>query len=362
MLAGNLTDFSIDDVVRLLASAKKSGALRVDAPRGEARVWFHAGDVMYAAADVRRCPLGTRLMAAGHLADEDARQVLQGCDSPVDAARALVFSDLVAPDVIQTFLREQTAGAVAHLMRLEAGEFSFDNDDAGDWPAPVYAADQVLAEARQRMERWDTVAAGLPAADVRLRLVPVLAGDEVTLTRDQWALLALVNGRRTVGELVDVSGDHAAGEGLGGLLASGLIQPRPLDDEDPVEALGDAGPPTHHVPGTEPAAVDASVTPLAAGTVGPLRARDEDVVDVKQMARELASLVHGDASTWRGSPRRRDEAPAAARPARPRPLPDLPPDPLASETNERTAPRPLARDQGVDRSVLLRLIDGVKGV
>ena len=61
--------------------------------------------------------------------------------------------------------------------------------------------------------------------------MPVVVAEPPAVGRDEWALLALVDGRRTVGELVDVSGagQFAVVSTLATLVQRGMLV---LEDED----------------------------------------------------------------------------------------------------------------------------------
>ena len=57
-LSGNLSDFSIPDVFRLVSLSGKTGVLHLAAPGAEGSVWFRAGQVFFAQSDRRKGLLG----------------------------------------------------------------------------------------------------------------------------------------------------------------------------------------------------------------------------------------------------------------------------------------------------------------
>ena len=64
-LEGNLKDFSLADMFRLLASGSKTGALHIDGPRGTGVVFFRAAARRRASGRARTRWRGLRLRLAG---------------------------------------------------------------------------------------------------------------------------------------------------------------------------------------------------------------------------------------------------------------------------------------------------------
>ena len=163
-LEGNLKDFSLADMFRLLASGSKSGALHVEGDRGEGLVCFKDGEVFFAssggdgrgrrqAAGQRRGHLG-QAASSGHRADEDPEE---GQGATASSARSWSTRAMSRPTCSSTFIRDQIADALFDLMRWEEGELRFESDelcaevDLG-LSVPV---DTVLADAEKRLEIWN---------------------------------------------------------------------------------------------------------------------------------------------------------------------------------------------------------------
>ena len=478
MLAGSLKDFSIDDIFQLFSLTKKSGALRIEASGTEGHVYFANGAVIFAVADVRRVALGARLVAADLLTEDQLRELASSADgSALELASALLSSSVVEAAGVESYLQEQVHESVGQLLRLADGSFKFDNSTTtSDWPGQSFPAAELLAEGHRRLEEWHTISSQVPSLDVPIFLVPTLPGDvdDVTVARDQWQLLSLIDGRRTARDLVELTGkgEFAACKLLAELLALGLVELarpggrtaleelvagreglRSLDDVSPVppvmsDVSEPAAPPSElavapaelaaapaelAAPPAEPAAPPAEpaaqltepAAPPAELDVLPAEpedrpqadeaAQDERVdsgqehdeshtdadagdppgddfkaghddpladsprrdvnVDRVQMARELASLGFGDAAPLRRAPAKPNIGPGrvsaeAGQPvqafaARNQAVPaERPAAPAEGDKRESDTivEHKMARDSKVNRSMLLRLIDGVRGV
>lgn len=207
MLAGNLSEFGLADVIQLLSLTKKTGVLHLETPLGEGLVEVHDGAATYAVADRCRMPLAARLLAEG-LVDEEALPALvraqaQGGDG-VAAALAPLAEDALALDGL---VREQLIEAMFELLRQPEGDFTFapGTADGADVALRIPGED-LLASATARLSEWSRVEERLPGDGTVLALAPTAPHEGVVFDRDEWALAVLLDGKRTVAEVVQLCG------------------------------------------------------------------------------------------------------------------------------------------------------------
>ena len=229
MLAGDLREFTLEDLFQLLALTRKTGALRLTCGDGSGRVHFLEGEIAFALADDRRLPLGARLVAAGYLSADRLEGILvehRGVGA-AGLAVALLQADELDDATRSAFIAAQIHEALFHLSRVDKGPFTFDADDVLDWPGPLLAAGDVLAEARRRLAEWSELSGRLPADDAVLVVVPNPPGEgPMRLERSQWHLLALIDGRRHLSELAELSGNEAfyTAKIAASLVEAGLVE------------------------------------------------------------------------------------------------------------------------------------------
>jgi hypothetical protein len=84
--------------------------------------------------------------------------------------------------------------------------------------------EEVVTEARQRLETWAALNEQVAAPDTVLSLSLSPEADP-ELRRDEWALLALIDGRRTIGDMVTLCGrgEYAVVVALAELVNRGLV-------------------------------------------------------------------------------------------------------------------------------------------
>lgn len=419
MLEGKVGEFSLPEIFQLIALTKKSGVLTVANTSRQGRVRFSDGEVCEAAADVRRLALGARLVAAGLVDEAQLVAALEAKrDRGGEVLGLLLEHAAIDEDALHAFVREHIADAVVDLLRLEDATFRFDTDESGAEPLIDLhiPTDQLVTEGSQRLAEWDTIRQQVPSSDAVLAVAPRPPdGGQVTLDPESWQLLALVDGRRRVRDIVDLCGrsEFATSKVLASLVGRGLVEvceegsdgplssllarrevlsrledlelsehppnppkPAPVTERDPepaqeqpseqpseepasdrepahggqpAEPVSPAGPvhdeavdDAEPAQQAEPAHPSSEVPPAPAPSdYGPLASMDR-----AQVARELASLGLG------------DDAPTVTPPV------EAPHDSAteeAADDDQAAAAQRLMRDEELNKGLLLRLIDGVKG-
>lgn len=229
MLQGTLNDFTLADVFSLLALTKKTGALRVTSGGTDGAVLFREGLICLALSDAKRVPLGARLVSAGLIDEAQVRATVeQHSGSSVAVTEALLASGQVEDRVLGVFLREQIVDAVFELMRLEEGSFNFDAAAPALSRGVGLSVVEVVGESTRRLEEWQSIGQRVASPHATLAMVPSAASgrEGVNLAAEQWELLALIDGRRTVSDVVELTGrgEFATCRVLGDLISSGLVQ------------------------------------------------------------------------------------------------------------------------------------------
>ena len=230
-LEGSLDAFGLADVCSLLASTRKSGALELTKALGSSRptrgvVWFLDGQICGASADLNRQNLARRIIGSGAVDDMALRHAIaRVVAGGTGVARALLESGAVDAQVVRQAASEQVTDAMSELLTWSDGEFAFNADHSDpDDVGVLVAVQDALSSAHERHGQWSQLHSAISSHDSVLALAPGVAADP-TVTRDEWAVMALVDGRRTVQELAEITGTGLFGvtSTLAGLVQRGLL-------------------------------------------------------------------------------------------------------------------------------------------
>ena len=235
-LEGNLKDFSLTDMFRLLASGAKTGTLHVEGACGEGSVCFRDGQVLYASAHEGIEPAGKRLVGAAIISEKQLRQAqwlmkIQKKDkTPRRLGQILIDEGYVESAVLEEFIRGQIADALFDLMRWEEGALRFESGETfgeADLGLSV-PIDAVVADSERRLELWNRIKDKIPSMDTRFAMSadPGQKPADIHLKPREWMLLCYLHGSRSVAELVELTGynDFETAKVLYGMYAGGLIE------------------------------------------------------------------------------------------------------------------------------------------
>lgn len=354
---GTLDAFSLPDIFQLLSFTKKTGTLHLRREGAQGAVHLRAGAVSGGRADVTRQELGRRLLGAGLVDDAVLAAAVESlaADPELSLAQLLAEKGKLDVETVRELAAEQANDAVFSLLRWPDGEFAFvvDEGDPDDLGALV-PVDQVVAEGQRRITAWGELVKSVPAPDAVVAINAAPDADPAA-SRDEWALLCLVDGRRTVADLVALSGrgEYAVVSALAGLVSRGLLVVRAAEQDRLVrrESL---------LAGLEARLVKpppaASSRPAVSQPVPPARSepytpplRPDHADQAPAFARASATpSVSSSRTTTAGGGGHGSVHGATAL------APDAAGDPAATPAIEG--------DPSVNRSLLLRLIAGVKGL
>lgn len=229
-LEGSLDAFSLPDIFQLLSFTKKSGGLHLANDGADGVVFFAGGQITGASADSSRQPLARRLVGSGTVDDEALAAAVHAAvaGEGVGVVRALFEQGAVDADVLRRAATDQAVDAVFDLVRWHSGDFAFVVEESNpDDVGVTLPVETVLADAEGRRATWETVSQVVTSPHAVLTM-PVVLPTEPQVSRGEWSLLALVDGRRTVAELVDLtgSGQYAVVSTLAALVQRGLLEVR----------------------------------------------------------------------------------------------------------------------------------------
>ncbi|MEZ5116913.1 MAG: DUF4388 domain-containing protein [Candidatus Nanopelagicales bacterium] len=381
-LEGSLSAFGLPDVFSLLQMTSKSGALRVRKPTAARPdrcgvVRFADGSVTSATPDEHRQSLVRRLVGAGLVDDDTLRDAVERAQGDeVGLTRALLDSGRVDEEQVREAARAQVVDGVFELLQWDEGDFEFvlderDPDDVGI----QLRVEEIVQQAREREEAWAEVLEVVPSSSAVLS-IPVRPDGEPLLSHDEWAVLAMVDGRRPVYEIVELSGmgQFAVMSVAADLVRRGLLAVRDEDTPDPLgvvqRRLALLAPCEGGAPAPSASASAAQqpvqIRPDLAGSlgqsvigIGQPAGHAEPSGDYPRVPDSPAALVDGPSYGGRASTAAQGDGRDA----------DLRQSSVATLTQPvaATAAAPKAqhiieRDPSVNRSMLLRLIAGVRGL
>jgi tetratricopeptide (TPR) repeat protein len=228
-IKGSLKEASLADVCQLLALGQKSGCLSVADGSRFGQIYFDRGRINYARIVNRRDRLGDILVRDGVLAQEQLDDVLQRQSREPDrrVGELLVARKYITRDDLTRYIRLQIEEAIYHLFTWSRGNFFFEVDARPDEADIVVSInpETLLLEAARRVDEWSLIEKKIPSLDLLFDVERErLKTSGVDLTPEQQQLVPLLDGTRTVQEIVDQTGltEFLTGKALFGLIQAGF--------------------------------------------------------------------------------------------------------------------------------------------
>jgi hypothetical protein len=237
-MRGDLSETSAADACRELARRRATGALALDGPEGPGRILFVDGHLIAAVSPTPRARLGDRLVGAGLLDDDALTTALRvQADEPgiTRLGALLVDRGLVGHDAVRLFVQEQLLDAMFEIIGWRYGTYEFVPGRGTDIPeVPLeLAVDDALVEVARRQQEWDELSQLIPDLDAVPMFREQTSTASASLEPDEFAVLASLDGDRTIRELAaDLGyGEFDAARIVYGLALLGVIEVRLPEDE-----------------------------------------------------------------------------------------------------------------------------------
>src|ERR1051326_1823073 len=226
-LQGSLESFKRPEILTFLSTARKTGTLVVESGMWKSSVFLAAGALVYATSSQAALRLGELLLRKKKICSEQFAQIDALMQS--DGGRfgqIAVDQGVLRDEQLRDFLKIQVSEILFDAFVWREGTFSF----LDEMTLPPYAATisvdlpNLIMEGARRIEEWEQCVWLLPDSSVVFRVVSTPESDKITLSLDEWKILFLINGQRTLEELAHAwrgAGAKTSGDDSGVMPAAG---------------------------------------------------------------------------------------------------------------------------------------------
>ncbi len=229
-LEGNLETFYLSSLFQLLSNDKKTGKLRITHDDDVVTVHFCDGTIVSATSTDNEKHLGYLLRSEGVIGDiELERHLLIARNRKERLGKVLVDEYFISKEELDTFIHMQIENILFSLFHWTIGKFRFEECaiSVPDNTDTHFETMELILEASRRVDEMSVLVKKIPAKDQILRYTPdaASANRQTKPNNQENAVLRLVNGMRTIKEIIDQSGydEFTAVKALYTLLSAGII-------------------------------------------------------------------------------------------------------------------------------------------
>jgi hypothetical protein len=242
-LQGTLKDFSITEIIQLIGQQLKTGVLKIRRGKNLVEVYFVDGMIVHVYSNYRgqKDLIGEILVKAQLITEEQLDRVLKIQKSAPNKylGEILVELQLLQKEDVLKVIATQTYETIYDLFWWEDGQFNFDLKLVESYKKIPFAlsAEQVLLNILRMVDEWAEIEKRVFSPHIVFRkssgakdqhVDPMFSPSSLKekLTSEQEIIYQLVDGTRTVQEIIDRSllGKFNASEILSNLLEVGLIE------------------------------------------------------------------------------------------------------------------------------------------
>ncbi len=236
-LKGNIKNFSLSTLLAHLNRDRKTGTLVVRTLVFTKKVYLNKGDAIFASSTYEDDRLGEMLIKAGKITMEQydkSVEILKKSGKRLGAI--LVENGHITPKDLFWGVKYQVREIIYSLFLLEEAEFEFIE---GQIPSEVItlkmSMGNLIYEGVKRIDNWTRIKNEMPSMETVLKLSsdPVTLFQNVELSPQDRKMLSIVDGTKTIKELVDSSwiGSFEGLKILYVLWSIGVIEEKKKDTE-----------------------------------------------------------------------------------------------------------------------------------
>jgi hypothetical protein len=209
-MKGELGLFSAAEILQLIGTQEKSGVLQVRSKGRTAVLFFDAGRIV-SARDRRQStgdPFLTYLLENGEITIDDIHRITDAKkDQGGDIVEIMLGENLIDEAKVGEWLSRYAQQIVANIVKWETGSYEFASSSDGQPDKRLgkpLRLEPILMEALRRKDEVEEIRRFLPGLDTRLEIAEPNY-EALPLEQDDISILKLVNGERTIDQIIEES-------------------------------------------------------------------------------------------------------------------------------------------------------------
>jgi hypothetical protein len=213
-LEGRIEEFSISEILQIVAMGQKTGTLVIEGARERVSVYFKDGKAVYADPAYKREYLGDILVKQGVVSNDDVKEALSRqrkfneLGMRVRIGSILVSMGVLTDEQLSEYVADQIKDSIYSIMAEKSGTFRFVpklNISSYDIVTELNVEDIIL-EGTRLIDEWSMINEKLLDFDgVYAVNTELLEKDTTLLSANEWRVLSLLDGRRSVNDVIATS-------------------------------------------------------------------------------------------------------------------------------------------------------------
>ncbi|MBF0230812.1 MAG: DUF4388 domain-containing protein [Desulfamplus sp.] len=230
-LQGDFEGLFLTSILQLLCNDQKTGLLRVTSGDNECKVFFEEGTIVYASGSHKESRLGYILRQDGIISAEQLQKCLElGREQKVSLGKILVDKGYVTMSTLKKYNTKQVEEILYSLLLWKKGKFEYKDIKLNLEGMVITQLNpmKLILEASRRIDELSVLNTVITSESLVFKISGHVQNkeDEIRLNANEWRILSLIDGNRTIKQIVSQSGydDFAVYKIIFSLNSYGLIE------------------------------------------------------------------------------------------------------------------------------------------
>ncbi len=238
-LQGDFEGLTLASILQLLCNDQKTGVLTVTCDAEQSRVYFEQGTIVYASASLKEARLGFLMRTDGVISAQQLQKCLAVArDQKMHLGKILVDKGYISLDTLKKYNTKQVEAILYNLLFWKKGRFEYKDAKLNLKGMIVTQLNpmKLILEASRRIDELSVLQEFIPSDKLVFKMSgKVQSKEEIKLNANEWRILSLIDGTRTVRQIINESGydEFAVYKIFFSVISSGLIEQKEealLDD------------------------------------------------------------------------------------------------------------------------------------
>lgn len=210
-LQGDFEGLFLTSILQLLCNDQKTGLLRVTSGDNECKVFFEEGTIVYASGSQKEARLGYILRRDGIISADQLQKCLSlGREKKLSLGKILVDKGYVTMSTLKKYNTKQVEEILYSLLLWKKGKFEYKDIKLNLEGMVITQLNpmKLILEASRRIDEMSVLNTVITSDNLVFKISGHVQNkeDEIRLNANEWRILSLIDGNRTIRQIVAQSG------------------------------------------------------------------------------------------------------------------------------------------------------------
>jgi len=239
-LRGNLETIGLPDIIQMLHLGRKTGGLHIKRGEEKKTIYFLNGEIVTATTNIDAERMSVFLHKQKKISSETMAAIIEEADVTGRPEETIIREAVpLSKKENQARVDEYVADLIYGVFHWNSGSVLFiENEESHDECLQIRnTTENLVMEGVRRIDEWSRIRQSIPSHRVILQQCPEppTKSDQILLNSEEWKIMALVDGKRTISEICSEARETEfdVSKVLYGLLSIGLLEKVGTKEEEP---------------------------------------------------------------------------------------------------------------------------------